>query len=99
MEGTPAGGGDRRRGAGGLAQGALLLRSSSAGRNSARRNNRQILVFHGTRATAVLPDRDVELGTVDVGDRVIYHVVEGRIEVEHRRAAASPSALAGEGGA
>lgn len=47
--------------------------------------NRQILVFHGTRATAVLPDRDVELGVVDVGDRVIYHVVKGRIEVEHRR--------------
>lgn len=60
--------------------------------------NRQILVFNGTRATAVLPDRDLDLGTVDVGDEVIYHVVQGRIEVEHRKG--EPPSLvpqAGEG--
>ncbi|MBE7203364.1 MAG: hypothetical protein INR70_36975 [Parafilimonas terrae] len=49
--------------------------------------NRQILVFHGTRATAVLPDRDVDLGTVDVGDEVIYRLVGNRVEVDHRRKA------------
>lgn len=40
----------------------------------------QILVFNGDRATAVLPDRDVDLGTVRVGDRVVYRVAGGRIE-------------------
>lgn len=48
-------------------------------------SNHQILVFNGRRATAVLPDRDVELGIVDVGDDVIYRLMNGRIEVEHRR--------------
>ena len=46
----------------------------------------QILVFHGTRATAVLPDRDVALGTVNVGDTVLYHTADGRTEVEVRAA-------------
>ncbi len=50
-------------------------------------SNRQILVFNGTRATAILPDRDVELGTVDIGDLVIYHAVNGSVQVEHRRKA------------
>jgi hypothetical protein len=49
-------------------------------------SNHQILVFNHKRATAVLPDRDVDLGTVEVGDDVIYHAIGGRIEVEHRRA-------------
>ena len=48
--------------------------------------NHQIIVFHGMRATAVLPDRDVDLGTIAIGDRIIYHVVHDRIEVELRPA-------------
>ena len=47
--------------------------------------NHQILVFNGKRATAVLPDRDVDLGTVEVGDEVIYSPKNGRIEVDHIR--------------
>lgn len=47
----------------------------------------QILVFNGRRATALLPDRDVDLGIVEVGDSVVYRSAGGRIEVEHRRAA------------
>ncbi|MDX7949599.1 hypothetical protein P7D22_00200 [Lichenihabitans sp. Uapishka_5] len=50
----------------------------------ASRNN-QILVFVGKRATAILPDRDLDLGIVEVGDEVIYRVAGSRIEVEHRR--------------
>lgn len=48
----------------------------------APRNN-QLLVFNGDRAVAVLPDRDVDLGVVQVGDRIIYRVVGNRIEVDH----------------
>ena len=55
-------------------------------------DNFQVLVFHGTKATAVLPDRDLELGTVNVGDLVIYHVVKGGIQVEVRR---QPSRMLG----
>lgn len=51
-------------------------------------SNRQILVFSGKRATAVLPDRDHDLGTVERGDEVVFRGGAGRIEVEHRRAAA-----------
>ncbi|UDL94681.1 YkgJ family cysteine cluster protein [Lichenihabitans sp. PAMC28606] len=47
--------------------------------------NHQILVFNGLRATAVLPDRDVDLGSVEVGDEVIYHAARGTIDVELRR--------------
>ena len=50
-------------------------------------SNHQILVFNGTRATAVLADRDEDLGTIDVGDEVIYHPGRGRIDVELRRKA------------
>ena len=50
-------------------------------------SNHQILVFNGTRATAILPDRDLDLGTVEVGDEVIYHPGQGRIDVELRRKA------------
>ena len=50
--------------------------------------NQQILVFNGMRATAVLPDRDLDLGPIAIGDRIIYHVAQGRIEVEHRRVVA-----------
>ncbi len=53
--------------------------------------NHQILVFNGKRATAVLPDRDLDLGIVEVGDEIIYHVVSGRIEVEHRRRPPEPA--------
>ncbi len=52
-------------------------------------SNHQILVFHGKRATAVLPDRDVDLGLVEVGDDVIYRLKNNRIDVEHVRKAAS----------
>ena len=48
-------------------------------------NNNQVLVFAGRRATAVLPDRDQDLGIVEVGDRIIYRLVQGRIEVDHLR--------------
>ena len=48
------------------------------------RADHQILVFNGTRATAILPDRDLDLGTVDVGDEVIYHPGGGGIDVEVR---------------
>lgn len=47
--------------------------------------NIQVLVFNGPRATAVLPDRDVDLGVVNVGDKVIYSIAAGRVEVEVRR--------------
>ena len=48
-------------------------------------SNNQLLVFTGDRATAVLPDRDQDLGAVSPGDRVIYRVAGGRIEVDHLR--------------
>ena len=48
-------------------------------------SNHQILVFNGKRATAILPDRDVDLGIVEVGDEVIYRQGQGRIEIDHRR--------------
>ena len=44
-----------------------------------------MLVFTGRRAIAVLPDRDQDLGIVEVGDRIIYRMVQGRIEVDHQR--------------
>ena len=43
----------------------------------------QLLVFNGERATAILPDRDVALGVVLVGDRIVYRAAAGRIEVEN----------------
>ena len=49
-------------------------------------SNHQILVFHHKRATAILPDRDVDLGTVEVGDEVVYRMTGNRIEVDHRKA-------------
>jgi len=33
---------------------------------------RQVLVFVNSRATAVLPDREIELGALAPGDRVVY---------------------------
>ncbi len=51
----------------------------------APRNN-QLLVFNGDRATAVLPDRDVDLGTVRLGDHIVYRGTGHRIEVDHRSA-------------
>lgn len=48
-------------------------------------SNNQVLVFVGRRAIAVLPDRDEDLGTVELGDRIIYRVAQGRIEVDHQR--------------
>ena len=47
----------------------------------------QILVFIGDRATAVLPDRDQDLGRVEIGDRIVYRVAGGRIEVDNFRRA------------
>ena len=46
---------------------------------------RQILVFSGDRATAVLPDRDQDLGVVNIGDRIVYRAAGGRIEVDNLR--------------
>lgn len=51
--------------------------------------NHQILVFNGKRAVAILPDRDVDLGVVEVGDAIEYGVKNGRIEIDHRRKAAA----------
>ena len=48
-------------------------------------SNNQVLVFIGRRAIAVLPDRDEDLGAVEVGDRIIYRMAQGRIEVDHQR--------------
>ncbi len=45
--------------------------------------NNQLIVFTGRRATAVLPDRDVDLGTVGLGDRIVYRMAGSRIEVDH----------------
>lgn len=47
--------------------------------------NHQLLVFNGKRVTAVLPDRDEELGVIEIGDIVAYHDETGRIRVEVRR--------------
>ncbi len=47
----------------------------------------QVLVFNGKRATAVLPDRDHDIGAVEVGDEVLYHRGAGGIAVELRRKA------------
>ncbi len=68
-----------------------------ASRDPAR--NVQVLVFNGTRATAVLPDRDLDLGIVDLGDKVIYHVVDGVVRVELRRAALPSPGAMGQGSA
>ena len=46
--------------------------------------NHQLLVFIGPRAIAILPDRDVDLGDVNVEGKTIYYQknrVTGRIEV------------------
>ena len=48
------------------------------------RNNHQILVFNGRRATAILPDRDQDLGIVEVGDEIFYRISDARIDVDHR---------------
>lgn len=47
--------------------------------------NNQLIVFNGDRATAVLPDRDHELGIVNVGDSIVYRVAGNRVEVDHHR--------------
>jgi hypothetical protein len=59
---------------------ALLKRWSAF---QAQRNG-QMLVFIGTKAIAILPDRDVELGDVNVEGKAIYYQMNratGRIEV------------------
>ncbi len=48
-------------------------------------SNDQVLVINGRRAIAVLPDRDHDLGIVEVGDRIVYRAVQGRTEVDHLR--------------
>ena len=49
----------------------------------------QVLVFNGKRATAVLPDRDHDLGRVEVGDEVIYRPGPRGVDVELRRKGAA----------
>jgi hypothetical protein len=47
-------------------------------------NNSQLLVFIDKRAIAILPDRDVDLGDVNLEDNTIYYEknrMTGRIEV------------------
>jgi hypothetical protein len=47
-------------------------------------NNSQLLVFIDKRAIAILPDRDVDLGDVNLEDNTIYYEKNrmiGRIEV------------------
>jgi hypothetical protein len=47
-------------------------------------NNSQLLVFIDKRAIAILPDRDVDLGDVNLDDNTIYYEknrMTGRIEV------------------
>ena len=59
---------------------ALLKRWSAF---QAQRNG-QMLVFIGTKAIAILPDRDVELGDANVEGKAIYYQMNratGRIEV------------------
>lgn len=58
---------------------------------AASETRRQIVVMNGDRATIVLPDRDVALGVVGEGDRIVSRLVsEGdrtRIEPRVERAA------------
>jgi len=59
---------------------ALLKRWSAA---QAQKNS-QLLVFIGKRAIAILPDRDVDLGDVNLEGNTIYYEknrATGRIEV------------------
>ena len=58
-----------------------------AGDGAARTH--RILVFKDARATAVLPDRALDLDPISIGDESIFHVIRARPEVEHRRATAS----------
>lgn len=52
--------------------------------------NHQLLVFNGKQATAVLPDRDQDIGRIEIGDVVAYHHDAGRIRVEVQRVAPAP---------
>jgi hypothetical protein len=45
----------------------------------------QLVVFHGMQATVILPDRDVPVGTVAVGDEIFIHRRAGQFEVEVKR--------------
>jgi hypothetical protein len=45
----------------------------------------QLVVFQGMNATVILPDRDVAVGTVAVGDEIFIHRRAGQFEVEVRR--------------
>ena len=60
-----------------------VLRQWSKAANEARR---QLIVMVGTRATVVLPDRDVPLGTVGPGDHIVSRLVTegGHSRVEPR---------------
>jgi len=59
------------------------LRQWSQAASAARR---QIVVMVGERATIVLPDRDVALGVVAEGDRIVCRIVtdDGRTRIEPR---------------
>jgi hypothetical protein len=47
----------------------------------------QVIVFAGARATAILPDREVELGEIGAGDRIISLKGPAGYSVELRRGA------------
>jgi hypothetical protein len=52
---------------------------------AAAQSDHQVVVFHGMNATVILPDRDVAVGTVAVGDELFVHRRAGQFEVEVRR--------------
>ncbi len=51
--------------------------------------NHQLLAFNGKRATAILPDRDEDLGVIEVGDIVTYRLEGSIVRVEVQRQAAT----------
>ncbi|MCA0399708.1 MAG: hypothetical protein LCH38_02700 [Proteobacteria bacterium] len=49
----------------------------------------QVLVMHGARATAILPDREVELGEIGAGDRIATYRGPGGYDVKRIPAGAA----------
>jgi len=51
----------------------------------AARSDHQVVVFHGMHATVILPDREVPVGEVALGDEIIVHRRAYGFSVEVRR--------------
>jgi hypothetical protein len=49
-------------------------------------SDHQVVVFHGMNATVILPDRDVPVGEVAIGDEILVKRHNGALVVEVRRA-------------